>query len=275
MILFKILIINYFITLTINQIDGYCTLNKSTLNCFQFGEDDGGLLRFNEALYENYDKIVLNNNNITIIDSKSFLVQSDFIKELHLKSNKIIYVGSNLFKSYKYLQVLDLSFNHIQIIEKDAFKNMNHLVEIYLHGNFFNEIFIEYFQSPNLNYVSFNGNLICNNNTKEVMSFLKMKHIFTDSPDFCLNTTNVVSTDQCTNSIASTINSLTTLYKKNAKNAQDVITYQYDIIYLMLSTFYLIILSIIVLSCFKIVRICAEMAYNKCKLNKGLEKLKI
>jgi len=97
----------------------------------------------NRGTYLNYDKLTfsefLQDKNLMRINDSEFILIKDMfhskLKELDFIGNLITKITKDTFSGLKELKVLNLSYNPINSIDPDAFKNNPKLEKLYLTGN--------------------------------------------------------------------------------------------------------------------------------------------
>ncbi len=79
-------------------------------------------------------RLLLDQNNISVVDEYVFNGIADSLVSLNLSHNNMNTVPQGL-NSLNNLKYLDLSYNYINTVEHDSLRNLNNIRELYLQGN--------------------------------------------------------------------------------------------------------------------------------------------
>ncbi|NXW56566.1 LRC19 protein, partial [Eurystomus gularis] len=169
-------------TLLLSPVTADCNITSQTVTCDESGKN---LSNIPNTLFQNVTKLNLKNNDITLKDIDTQILQS-FINliELYLNENVITVLNNNSFCNLTKLLILDISNNRISTVQKAAFAGLSQLSELNLSYNMITQLDSDVFISlKSLTVLNLQCNILKSFNLKS--SFKLNRIILAENPWTC------------------------------------------------------------------------------------------
>ncbi|KAJ8039572.1 Leucine-rich repeats and immunoglobulin-like domains protein 2 [Holothuria leucospilota] len=110
-------------------------LGMENLSSLTLSHNNLAVIRISNFNGSAIDRLNLDNNQIVVLFEGAFDGLEDTLLYLNLRSNRLWSLSKGVFNNLHDVTVLDISFNDLSVVHRDAFKGMNSLLRLMLEGN--------------------------------------------------------------------------------------------------------------------------------------------